>query len=654
MKAKPKANKELIAEQKQKRQQQQLELEQLKTSAKQNRWLALIVAAVGVLLYLNTLHHGFVLDDYSVILENRITKQGIKALPEIFSSSYRSGYYLSTDELYRPIPKALFAVSWDWFGNNPMPLHLLNILLYGLTGWVVFYFCIKIFSNRLFAFATSLLYIVHPLHTEVVANIKSVDEILSFLLCVTASLFLLDYIASKNVKKLTGAVVSFFIALFCKESSITFLAVFPLLFFIHQQQPASIHTTASSKKDKGKIWAVIYFAIAAFIFLAIRHSILSKIPQGDPSIADNLLMAAKSSSQRFATAVLILGMYLKLIFIPHPLIFDYSFNQIPIIGLDDMGFMVSLVLHVAMLFWAFWQWNKNRLVSFSIFFYFITISIYSNIFYIIGSSFGERFLYTSSFGVCLLAGFYLSKLNASTHYPSLSLFFQKNLKPLAILLPVLLAFSAKTIARNPVWQSNYTLYSNDVKLAPNSTRTHYYYGNLLAKDDFLRGKTDKEKDSIQQLALSELQQSVAIFPFSDAYNQMGIIYDKRKEYQKSLESYQNAIKANNTDPIVYNNLGSLYFNMGKIVSARESYEKAVSLNPNYAEAYMNLGSTFGMMQQYDEALNHFFKAIKLDPNFAQAYYFAGLTYRFKGDESNAQSYLNKAAQLDPEKYSKTQ
>ncbi|QQR95170.1 MAG: tetratricopeptide repeat protein [Bacteroidota bacterium] len=196
------------------------------------------------------------------------------------------------------------------------------------------------------------------------------------------------------------------------------------------------------------------------------------------------------------------------------------------------------------------------------------------------------------------------------------------------------------------------MYANDVNLSPNSTRTHYYYGNLLAKDDFQKDKTDQEKDSIQKLALSELEKSVAIFPFGDAYNQMGIIYDKRKEFKKSFESYQQAMKAAPNDPMIQNNLGSLYFNMGQIPEAKACYEKAVQLNPSYSEALMNLGSACGMMKQYDDAVTNYLKAIKFDPNLAQAYYYLGLTYRFKGDQQNSEFYYNQAAKMDPEKYGK--
>ena len=644
--AKNKKQKESIAEAHQRKQQQKVAEAKNHNIKILRRILALICGLCGVVLYLNTLHHGFVLDDFSVILENRITKQGLKAIPQIFSSSYRSGYYLGTDELYRPIPKSIFAISWNLFGDNPLPLHLLNIVLYGVTGIVLFNFCYLLFPNLIFSFVASMLFVLHPVHTEVVANIKSVDEILSFLLCISACIFLVRYVQTKKIATLVLTSICFFTALLSKESSITFLAILPLLIFIKSvKKETSLNWSAAIKP-------ILTLVAFAFLFLIIRHSVLSKIASGDPSIADNLLMAAKSYDQKFATSIMILGMYLKLLFIPHPLVFDYSFNQIPLVGMGNIWFILSLAIHIGLLLWAVLLWKKNKLLSFTILFYFISMSIYANIFYMIGSSFGERFLYTASFGFCMAVAYALSLLSKNQNAETVSSFFKTNLTVFLILFPVAGVFAYKTITRNTVWKSNYTLYANDVNLSPNSTRTHYYYGNLLAKDDFQNGKTDQEKDSIQKLALSELEKSVAIFPFGDAYNQMGIIYNKRKDFKKSFESYQLAMKAAPNDPMIQNNLGSLYFNMGQIPEAKACYEKAVLLNPSYSEAWMNLGSACGMMKLYDEAVTNYLKAIKFDPNLAQAYYYLGLTYRFKGDQQNSAFYYDKAAKMDPEKYGK--
>src|ERR1041385_5062585 len=91
------------------------------------RRLALALAVIAAALYLNTINHGFNLDDTSAITENWVVKQGVSGIPTIFKTPYRYGYWVSEDELYRPVPLALFATLWQIFPNNPLPGHILNI-----------------------------------------------------------------------------------------------------------------------------------------------------------------------------------------------------------------------------------------------------------------------------------------------------------------------------------------------------------------------------------------------------------------------------------------------------------------------------------------------------------------------------------------------
>ena len=102
------------------------------------RLLGIIVAIVAFAQYIQTVVYDFVLDDYSAIIENKVTQGGFSAIPTIFKTSYRFGYPIQGDELYRPVTKSIFAVFWQLFPNNPLPGHLLNIVLYVLTGFLLF------------------------------------------------------------------------------------------------------------------------------------------------------------------------------------------------------------------------------------------------------------------------------------------------------------------------------------------------------------------------------------------------------------------------------------------------------------------------------------------------------------------------------------
>ena len=286
----------------------QIQQKVLNTRSKLRWMLGIFVALAGFLLYANTLNFDYTLDDYSVIKENRLTRQGWDAISEIFKTPYRYGYYFTQDELYRPIPKTMFAIEWALSPDNATLGHWINVLLFAATGFLLFFTLSKyIKQNLIIPFAASLLFIAHPIHTEVVASIKSRDEILSLFFILLSLSFIHNYLTKEKIMYIGAAMICFLLSLLSKESGITFIAVFPLVIYFF--------TDVSLKKN---IRVAMMMFITVIIFLLIRNGILNQSLKTTFAIADNLLMAAPDGASRFATAVFILGMYLKLLFFPHP------------------------------------------------------------------------------------------------------------------------------------------------------------------------------------------------------------------------------------------------------------------------------------------------------------------------------------------------
>ncbi len=154
-------------------------------------WVVGILAAlIGFVLYANTFGHQYALDDYSVMKENWVVKGGLENLRKIFTTEYRYGAWNSPGSLYRPITLTMFAFEWQNWPDSPFVYHFINVLLFSLTGWVLWVTWRRILGEyppALTAMAV-LFFMAHPVHTEVVANIKSRDEILSHLLSARFSL----------------------------------------------------------------------------------------------------------------------------------------------------------------------------------------------------------------------------------------------------------------------------------------------------------------------------------------------------------------------------------------------------------------------------------------------------------------------------------
>ena len=607
--------------------------------------LGLVLAVLSFLLYSNTLSHEFALDDGSAITENWVTKKGAAGIPLLLTKHYRYGYWNSRGVLYRPVSLVMFAIEWGISEDNPFLHHLINVLWYAGTALLLFFTLAKIWSSYhlLLPFAVSLLFLVHPMHVEVVANIKSRDEILAFFFSLLALNFLWDYLKKADVKWLIAGVLSYGIALFSKEGVITFLAIFPLtIYFFHP-----------SAKIKKIVITTALMAIPAVIYLYIRAQILGEVGAGagKGSPLDNVLYDAPDSMAYMATAFLFLGKYLMTLLLPITLCSDLGFNSVPVTSLADWRVILSLLVHGAMLVYAVMNFQKKTPLVYGILFYGITFSIYSNVIITIGAAYAERFLYVPSLGFAIVVAtllFQVLKVDLKQKTPlNLNGWWKAWSLPLMILAGMALLYGARTIARNPAWKNSYTLYTTDLPNSPNSAKLNYHQALETVKLA-LNEPNPQEKNRLFDIAKNGFEQAIEIFPsYSDAHGELGLTWFRKGDVNKALASYTEALKHNPGKATVYSNMGIIYFQQNNLAKAEEVYKKALQYDPRFLDAYRNLGSVYAMQKRFDEAIAQYSKGLQYDANNAILHFYLGSVYTEKGETAKGQEFLNKAYQLDP-------
>lgn len=615
--------------------------------------LSLLIALVSFLLYANTLNHGFVLDDYSVIKENQLTKKGTSALKEIFSSSYREGYSNNEKNLYRPLTKAMFAIEWQLSPDNAHFHHLVNVLFYALACVLLFLVLLKYLKWNVYVlFAITLLFAAHPIHTEVVANIKSRDELSSMVFLLLSLLAIHKYISNGKILMLLSSLFCFFLALLSKESAIVFVALVPLFIYFFTDAPIKLNA-----KITGGV-------LALAIFYMIMHvKIIGSLGIDNIPVVDNSLMATSNVIHQKLTAIYIMGKYFLLLLFPHPLSSDYSFDTIPLVtSLGNIGLLLALSFHVYLLYFAFKKLKEKHILSFCIFFYLIGMALASNLFMMIGTHLAERLLFFPSIAFCLALVYLLMKLlkmdwSASTNNPFLIL---KGKTVLLILLGVSALYSAKTFSRNKDWKSDTTLFGKDIETVPNSAHMLFYHANHMVNKDTLAVASPQEREYRLKTAQKNIEKALKIYElFPDAHNVAGKIYYEQKNYEAAFKSYSRASQLNPEKGMYHNNIGTCLFSIGNFQEAAKAFTKAIELNKFDAEANCNLGSAYGAMgeayraqndqananQSFMKAIQYFKKATEIDKNYKSAYRFIGLTYRNLGDEANAQQFLKKAESI---------
>jgi tetratricopeptide (TPR) repeat protein len=640
---------------------------------RQELWMKVILGVFALALYANTLGHGFAFDDVVVVQANKFTHQGLAGIPKILSTFYWAGYWDYNNGLYRPLSLIGFAAQWQFFRDAAPWYHIVSVLLYVITILLLFSTLRRLFSKHspMAAFVASLLFAAHPTHTEVVANVKSQDELLCFIFALLTVQLILTNIDSPSRRTVFFSCACFLLALLAKEGALVFLGAIPLmLYFFRDMKPKALAREMAPLVAVSVVW----FALHQWVV----HS--NAPPLHAYNLDDNSLVGAKTFFDREATAFYMMGRYLLLLIFPHPLSYDYSYNEIPIISFANAKAIAPFLVCAALAFVAIRELKKKSFVSFGILFFFITISMTSNLIILIGATMADRFLYVPSLGFCIiLTYFWIRGLGVPDGRIASLGFTNPKFLPVYVLLVL---YSYKTYTRNMDWRDSLTLFTADVRSSPGSARAHYNAGTAMLNRFVIpnRGSDADERKSALRVAIGELDTAVTIDSAAFLYRlNLASAYMYDDDYAKAAEDASKAMKFSDADPRPYFILGSADYSQGKnddaikyltmatekglndestwnylggayartnnFEKARDCFEKALQVNPRSLDAYKNLGSAYGNLNRLDKALEVFKRGLEAGSSDPQLNQLIGTAYTRLGDTAAALHYDSLAQQL---------
>ena len=475
-------------------------------------------------LYYQCLLFGYVLDDKIVITDNAHTKNGFKGLWDLLANDSFQGYFGVQKDLlqggrYRPLSLMTFAIEHQLWGLNSAISHHINVLLYGLSGFFSFItlrrlFGEKTFSKKVFlslSFLTAVLFVLHPIHTEAVANIKGRDEIMAFIFSILALFYALRSFDHGKLIHLAGMVVCFFLGLLSKENTITFLAIIPFGILLFRPK---------NSKKVFKIFGMLLFS--TIIYLIIRYQVIGYLLNNEP-IKDimNNPFYGMSGLERLSTVFYTLIIYLKLNFFPHPLTHDYYPYHIPIMNLKNAVVWLSVLLHIFIGAGVFYFWKKDKKIAFAFGFYLAAMSIVSNLFVDVGTFMNERFAFTASLATCLLIVYLVKKLVGK---------YSKNQNITLVSLGIIaILFGMKTIFRVPAWETALTLNTEAIKVSKNSARANSFMATALFEEYKITTDQEKKKTLLEEASPYALK-ALTIYPsyYNGNLMRAGIAAEKYK------------------------------------------------------------------------------------------------------------------------------
>lgn len=554
--------------------------------------LGIILFVLAILLYAQTFNHDFAYDDIAAVQGNRFVHKGFSGIGEILSTQYFEGYYPTTTARgYRPVSLITYAIEYQFFGLNPRIYHADNILLYALTSVILLLLLLRLLRSYHWslAFVVSLLFVFHPVHAEVVANIKSRDELIGFFNFCVALFFLLKNLDNPKWWKKGLSYAFFFLALASKETLITTTACIPmaLYFFTGLRMNRIVQIT-------------IPYVVLLVIFLIVRAAVLPSLGENVAPVSyfDNPILAASNSNERAGTTIYTMGMYLRTLLFPYKLAADYSYNSIPVVTMSNGLVLTFLLLYIFLMIVAIKGFVRKSIFSFSILWFFVTISIVSSVFIMSSSAYADRFLYTPSLSICLALAFALYKLGG--------LYLVKFLKVDArflvagvFLILILGICGLRVMSYVPVWKNNQTLFAYNAKVNPQSAKTHFNYGGEMVnkgvgiRDSALLKNQPMDTAAIGSLArrgLEEILKGKAIFPNNLMANvHEGDAWVLLGNFNEAEKSFRKALSISKDDRVALNSLGGLLFNTGRYLEAAQTWEKIppeMRTNGDYYNLYI--------------------------------------------------------------------
>ena len=611
-----------------------------------NRFSLLIIIILSIFLYANTFTHEFAYDDQSVISKNSYVKDGIGGIKNILTEGSWDGFRAEENiKIYRPFQLLAFAIQYEFFELNPTPYHILHVLFYALLNALIFLLLKEFWKNKYpyLPLLIVLLFTTHPVHTEVVANLKGSADLFGMLNAIAAFLFLFYFLNRKKISYLILASLFYFLSLISKEIAVTYIGVFPLAMYFF-----------TDLKLKTIIKNTLPFIGVVIGYLIIRSIVFNGSNAMSMSITylDNIILLADTFSQEAGTRLYGLGKNLQLLFYPSPLRSSYLYDDIPILEASNFIAISSLFAYILLIYISIFYLRTKSILVFGIIYYLLTISLFSNTYVMMPSIVSERWLLIPSLGFCIVVGTLVYKAFYST--PNLFKFLKINSSVLLMLFMVIFLFSFKTIERNFDWKNSATLFAADIKTCPNNQIVLRAHGEQLINSN----DPQKIKESI-----FFLEKAIVLAPtrYSTVHN-LGTAYYLSGDFENAITVFKGIAK---DAPQKYDSV----FALAIVYNAAKKHKKALEVlftlkdvigykdTPSFKKqlyiSYTGLGNleeAANDPQKIKDVIFYLEKARILEPTIYSFIHNLGKAYYMIGDLDNAVAVFESIAKDAPQKY----
>jgi Flp pilus assembly protein TadD len=577
----------------------------------------LLIITIGIIAYSNSFNSPFQWDEHDFLVQNPIVKNLRYFLEPSRAKTGDPVFYFFLRTRY--IGYLTFAINYKIHGFNVMGYHIFNLTIHLFNALLVYLLILLSFktpflkgsflkkNSNLIALFSALIFISHPLQTEAVTYIYQRHASLVTFFYLFSIVFYIQWRLCLDDQKTSYfkltlyfilSLISTIFAMKTKENAFTL----PLVILIYE-------FFFFSGRIKTRVLRLLPWILSMTIIPFTMIGVDRPIGEVFNLILDPFLYIQPElpKGAHLFTQFRVILTYIQLLFLPIHQNLDYDYPVYHSFFIHQV--FLSFLFHLSIIGLALYLFYRSRstipdlrLVSFGIFWFFVTLSIESSIISIVIVIFEYR-VYLPSIGwvMATTTSAWIALEKLKPRFPGL----KKNIIWFFVFIVILL--SVLTYARNSLWSDEIRLWEDVISKSPNKSRGHFILGLILGK----KGRFDE--------AVREFQKSLKLEPNqARVHNNLALIYTSQGKLDDAIKEYQTALTINPKDTVVHYNLGILFGRIQRLDDASREFQITLKLNPLDANAHNGLGVIFALKGSMEEAIKEFKTALEIEPNHINA------------------------------------
>ncbi|MCF8146357.1 MAG: tetratricopeptide repeat protein [Deltaproteobacteria bacterium] len=563
-------------------------------------WPYLLLTVLVILVYLPTFSGDFLLDDRPLIQNNPYIRTFHSPISYLAQEDGNTDEFDRSPEhtgYYRPLINLTYSIDYKLWGLTAPGFRTTNLIFHLISCIILFHFLQFLVKDRYAAWGATLIFAMHPAHTETISWIASRNNILVTLFSIASLFFYARSRERRSNLMWAASILMFVLAILSKEMG---LMVFPLLFL---SQRFLSHKTKNYHEE---VLSYLPFVIMIIAYFLIRREVIGAFTT--PVQIDGLW-------ERICFAPYLILLNLKLIFLPyglHSFLIGYPSSCLSwqaIAGFCYIGFAGIII----------WGVRKNRLLIFSVLSFHVALFPTLNIIpFSAVTLVSMRWLYFSM--AFLMIGV----------AQGLRDFFKANSVIKRVIMCAVLAYlgAYSFILNNSLWKNEASFFRQEVVNFGNA-----YYAAGLA-ENLLGQKNYKDAEGFFQLAIQKYpldaknylnysallidtgrpEAAVAYLEEAEDFdmsryrrgqwqNNMGVAHFQLKKYGEALRYFKNAVTYYPDNADYHTNLGGAYAAVGNYVKAVSVLERGLETAPDSVALRKNLALIHIRMNRYKDAIS---------------------------------------------------